>query len=634
MATTPKTVRTYALDGTKKDFTIPFEYLARKFVVVTLIGATRRELILNTEYRFTTNTTITTTKAWGPADNFDLIEIRRLTSATERLVDFADGSILRAYDLNISQVQSLHIAEEARDLTADTIGVNNDGDLDARARKIVNLADGVNDGDAVNLRQQKQWAGSALNSATASAASAAASEASRQASLAQANASATSAVQSSQFKDQSFYFRNEAEGFRNQAAASRDSASASETNASQWAAKPEDQVVSGSLYSSYHYSRKSAASASASATSAGNAANSVTQAANQVTLATAQADRAKTEADKLGNFNGLAGALDSVSGTTVTWKGNQISKTGVFISRSDSEANFTFQKADGSDPIRLVRTADRAVHLYGDASGDGDRIVLYSTGVTIPKTLTISGTTFTQAISTSGNIILTGSVLAAGNVQAKGGNLQVYAAASNANSHVWFYNSDGATRGILYGGTDNAMRLQAGNSVCATFTADGGSNFNNINANAIGITRGGVQSIMYEGSGISAGSYGQCQLQLQGTGGGVAKLGFHNAGRVALTLWLTDNNELQIMKNSGANTEIIHNGNLGAWNVSAMSAEVIGQLSFLQNVSGSNLDSNSQLAGGNLRKSTHNNVSGAPGGTWRSMGWSNNGGVSIWQRVA
>ncbi|ARM69606.1 tail fiber protein [Pseudomonas phage WRT] len=634
MATTPKTVRTYALDGTKKDFTIPFEYLARKFVVVTLIGATRRELILNTEYRFTTNTTITTTKAWGPADNFDLIEIRRLTSATERLVDFADGSILRAYDLNISQVQSLHIAEEARDLTADTIGVNNDGDLDARARKIVNLADGVNDGDAVNMRQQRQWAGSALNSANASAASAAASEASRQASLAQAQASASSASASltySQNSQQSAVnsFNSESNSL-NYAQASQAARDLSQA----WSSKAEDQVVASGLYSSYHYSRKSAASATASQTSATNSANSASFSTQEANRATTQADRAKTEADKLGNFNGLAGALDSVNGTTVVWKGDQISKTGKFISRSDSEANFTFAKADGTDLIRLVRTADRGVQLFGDASGDGSRMLWNATGVTVPKTLTVNGQTTLSGTQVNGNISMTGSLLAAGNVQAKGGNLQVYAAASNANSHVWFYNSDGATRGILYGGTDNAMRLQAGNSVCATFTPDGGSNFNNINANAIGITRGGVQSIMYEGSGISASSYGQCQLQLQGTGGGVAKLGFHNAGRVALTLWLTDNNELQIMKNSGANTEIIHNGNLGAWNVSAMSAEVIGQLSFLQNVSGSNLDSNSQLAGGNLRKSTHNNVSGAPGGTWRSMGWSNTGGVSIWQRVA
>lgn len=164
MANTIKTVMTYDLDGTITDFNIPFEYLARKFVVVTLIGADRKVLVLNTDYRFVTKTTISTTKAWGPADGYQQIEVRRYTSATERLVDFTDGSILRAYDLNISQVQTLHVAEEARDLTADTIGVNNDGDLDARGRKIVNVADATEAGDAVSFGQMQRFDESAYNS--------------------------------------------------------------------------------------------------------------------------------------------------------------------------------------------------------------------------------------------------------------------------------------------------------------------------------------------------------------------------------------------------------------------------------------------------------------------------------------
>ena len=164
MANNIKTVMTYDLDGTITDFNIPFEYLARKFVVVTLIGADRKVLVLNTDYRFVTKTTISTTKAWGPADGYQQIEVRRYTSATERLVDFTDGSILRAYDLNISQVQTLHVAEEARDLTADTIGVNNDGYLDARGRKIVNVADATEAGDAVSFGQMQRFDGSAYNS--------------------------------------------------------------------------------------------------------------------------------------------------------------------------------------------------------------------------------------------------------------------------------------------------------------------------------------------------------------------------------------------------------------------------------------------------------------------------------------
>lgn len=155
MANVIKTVLTYQLDGSNRDFNIPFEYLARKFVVVTLIGVDRKVLTINTDYRFATRTTISLTKAWGPSDGYTTIELRRVTSTTDRLVNFTDGSILRAYDLNVAQIQTMHVAEEASDLTVDTIGVNNDGHLDARGRRIVNLANAIDDRDAVPFGQLK-----------------------------------------------------------------------------------------------------------------------------------------------------------------------------------------------------------------------------------------------------------------------------------------------------------------------------------------------------------------------------------------------------------------------------------------------------------------------------------------------
>ncbi|QKM75971.1 non-contractile tail fiber protein [Escherichia phage P1723] len=75
MANVIKTVYTYPLDGTTTDFAIPFEYLSRKFVVVTLIGQDRKELVVVTDYRFATRNLISTTKAWGPADNYQQIEL-------------------------------------------------------------------------------------------------------------------------------------------------------------------------------------------------------------------------------------------------------------------------------------------------------------------------------------------------------------------------------------------------------------------------------------------------------------------------------------------------------------------------------------------------------------------------------
>lgn len=320
MATTPKTVRTYALDGTKKDFTIPFEYLARKFVVVTLIGATRRELTLNTDYRFTTSTQITINKAWGPGDNFDLIEIRRLTSATERLVDFADGSILRAYDLNISQVQSLHIAEEARDLTADTIGVNNDGDLDARARRIVNLADGVNDGDAVNMRQQRQWAGSALNQANRAKAEA---DKSANSATASANSAARAETQANGADAHRVAAEASANASKNSATASAVSAKASSDSsalAQAWAVRMDGMVGGG--YSSQWWATESRKAADNSQRESTASKNSAATAATEANRSRTEADRAKTEADKLGNMNDFTSTIRSVnkSNKRVIWQ--------------------------------------------------------------------------------------------------------------------------------------------------------------------------------------------------------------------------------------------------------------------------------------------------------------------------
>lgn len=158
----PKTIVVYPING-QTEFTIPFEFLARKFVVVTLLGVDRLPLVINTDYRFVSVNRI---QLLSPVPaGYPNIELRRLTSATDRLVDFHDGSILRAYDLNLAQIQTMHVAEEARDLTADNIGVNDNGDLDARNRKIVNLADGTENNDAVNLGQLRQFDTSTANNA-------------------------------------------------------------------------------------------------------------------------------------------------------------------------------------------------------------------------------------------------------------------------------------------------------------------------------------------------------------------------------------------------------------------------------------------------------------------------------------
>lgn len=146
-----KTVIQYPTGST--EFDIPFDYLSRKFVRVSLVSDDNRRLLSNiTEYRYVSKTRV---RLLVDTSGFDRVEIRRFTSASERIVDFSDGSVLRAADLNVSQLQSAHIAEEARDAALLSIGTDDLGNLDAKQRRIVNLADPVDESDAANLKTVK-----------------------------------------------------------------------------------------------------------------------------------------------------------------------------------------------------------------------------------------------------------------------------------------------------------------------------------------------------------------------------------------------------------------------------------------------------------------------------------------------
>lgn len=313
MALKLRTVMTYPLNGSTVDFNITFEYLARKFVSVTLIGKDRKELVLNQDFRFTTKTQITTTRAWSPSDGYTMIEVRRYTSATDRLVDFSDGSILRAYDLNIAQIQTLHVAEEARDLTADTIGVNNDGNLDARGRRIVNLAIAVEDGDAINLGQVKQWNESAWNSKNEAATSA-----NWSARWAQGEGViADGRYSSRQYNEWAMAIQKDVERMRGLVAAD---------------AKLADESVNKAKNSE----NAAAASATAASGDARWANESAQKAKTSETNAKASEERAILEANKLENNNALAASIRGIIGDGVKWKGSHQFTNGVSIVRADN----------------------------------------------------------------------------------------------------------------------------------------------------------------------------------------------------------------------------------------------------------------------------------------------------------
>lgn len=312
----PSTIVTMAIKG-QTEFTIPFEFLARKFVVVTLLGVDRKVLTMNTDYRFIAVNKIRLERP-APA-GYPRIELRRVTSTTDRLVTFIDGSILRATDLNLAQVQTMHVAEEARDLTSDTIGVNDEGHLDARNRKIVNLANATDPLDAVNLGQLRQFDDSTANNADKAQVAAAA-----------AKVSETNAKNSEN--------RSVDASAKAVSSAGTATTAASDANNSKLAAKQ---------------------SADAAKVSEANALSYSQTAKNEADRATTQAGRAKQEADKLANLNGFAQSISGVDSNRVSFN------------REISAPFLSTKTASDKQPFTGVLRANLAeLNLTVDASGN------------------------------------------------------------------------------------------------------------------------------------------------------------------------------------------------------------------------------------------------------------------------
>ena len=150
------TIAIYTGDGTTTDFTVPFDYLAKKFVKVS-VGLTELEGgdygDTSKDFYFLDKTTVRLKTA--PKTGTE-VTIRRYTSATDRVVSFKDASILKAKDLDTSSIQTIHIAEEGRDIINDALIVDKEGNWDAKFRKIVNVNDPENDQDAMTLGYYKK----------------------------------------------------------------------------------------------------------------------------------------------------------------------------------------------------------------------------------------------------------------------------------------------------------------------------------------------------------------------------------------------------------------------------------------------------------------------------------------------
>lgn len=131
--------------GSQRLFDIPFDYLRTSFVKTSVDDIL---LTYGTDYVIT-NRQIEFIVA--PSSGTVVVIYRETT--TDRLVSWADASVLKASDMTINQVQQLHILEEQQDWTkTNSIVMEGSSGWNARFHRIINVGDPVEPQDAVNKR--------------------------------------------------------------------------------------------------------------------------------------------------------------------------------------------------------------------------------------------------------------------------------------------------------------------------------------------------------------------------------------------------------------------------------------------------------------------------------------------------
>lgn len=142
----------FATNGTQTVFSFNFDYLRASFIKVKLEGVTayiygQDYIVSERQLEFTT-----------PPPAGKTLTIYRQTP-TDRLVAFAEGSVLRATDLSINQIQTIHVLEETLDTIYQTsMTQNSDGDWDGQGKRIVNVKDPLNEQDVVTYQFLKAYA--------------------------------------------------------------------------------------------------------------------------------------------------------------------------------------------------------------------------------------------------------------------------------------------------------------------------------------------------------------------------------------------------------------------------------------------------------------------------------------------
>ena len=154
-------VDTYTGNGSTTSYSVTFPYIEQAHVIVTIDGVTKT---ISTDYTFTNASTITFTTA--PA-NSTTIKFTRKSNRNARLTDYQDGSTLTEATLDQDGNQAFYMAQEAIDITENSLNKDASDLWDANNTRIINVATPTGTNDSAN----KAYVDAVAGSATAAAAS-------------------------------------------------------------------------------------------------------------------------------------------------------------------------------------------------------------------------------------------------------------------------------------------------------------------------------------------------------------------------------------------------------------------------------------------------------------------------------
>lgn len=317
-----KATVTYTGDGVQLKYSFPFDYLRKAFVKVqNIAGDDIKDLVLGTDYSVDDKQVTLVT----PIASGNHLKIYRSTT-TEPLVEWQDASVLRSADLSLQEIQLLHLSEETLDRVQEG-GLSTDpqdSDVwDARFKRMKNLLDPKEDGDAVTLRYINNSRDGIIGAITATGdvqtnrvitegdtqearvvstgntyvetmtgmkdvATTKASESADSAELSKAWAMSSTSPDNTDSKS-SKTWAEEAKGYAGNAKVSEVNAKTSETNA-----KSSETNANSYMTNANAYMTNASDSASKAKTSASNAKASETNAANSAKAADASAKAAAT----------------------------------------------------------------------------------------------------------------------------------------------------------------------------------------------------------------------------------------------------------------------------------------------------------------------------------------------------